>query len=111
MRVGTLLRAAIATFVGAGADVAFDHASTNGIIAVMFGTRGLTTFAGFAFFTRSAVFFLGVWLGGFVFDCYGSYKSGLVARHPVRNFVGDRQHAHRGAAGCAPCYRAGLSGD
>jgi len=46
---------------------------TNGIIAVMFGTRWLTTLAGFAFFSHQVGGFLGVWLGGLVFDRYGSY--------------------------------------
>jgi len=46
---------------------------TNGIIAVMFGTRWLATLAGFAFFSHQVGGFLGVWLGGLVFDRYGSY--------------------------------------
>jgi MFS family permease len=47
---------------------------TNGIIAVMFGTRWLATLAGFAFFSHQVGGFLGVWLGGLVFDRYGSYS-------------------------------------
>ena len=47
---------------------------TNGIIAIMFGTRWLTTLAGFAFFSHQLGGFLGVWLGGLVFDRYGSYS-------------------------------------
>ena len=46
---------------------------TNGIIAVMFGTRWLATLAGFAFFSHQVGGFLGVWLGGIVFDRTGSY--------------------------------------
>ena len=46
---------------------------TNGIIAVMFGTRWLATLAGFAFFSHQVGGFLGVWLGGIVFDRIGSY--------------------------------------
>ncbi len=46
---------------------------TNGIIAVMFGTRWLGTLAGFAFFSHQVGGFLGVLLGGIVFDRYGSY--------------------------------------
>jgi len=46
---------------------------TNGIIAVMFGTRWLATLAGFAFFSHQVGGFLGVWLGGLVFDRTGSY--------------------------------------
>jgi predicted MFS family arabinose efflux permease len=49
--------------------------STNGIIAVMFGTRWLATLAGFAFFSHQVGGFLGVWLGGLVFDRTGSYNA------------------------------------
>jgi len=47
---------------------------TNGIIAVMFGTRWLGTLAGFAFFSHQIGGFLGAWLGGLVFDRFGSYQ-------------------------------------
>jgi len=47
---------------------------TNGIIALMFGTRWLATLAGFAFFSHQVGGFLGVWLGGLVFDRTGSYS-------------------------------------
>jgi MFS family permease len=46
---------------------------TNGIIAVIFGTRWLATLGGFAFFSHQVGGFLGVWLGGIVFDRTGSY--------------------------------------
>ncbi len=48
---------------------------TNGIIAVMFGTRWLATLAGFAFFSHQVGGFLGVWLGGIVFERTGSYDT------------------------------------
>ncbi len=48
---------------------------TNGIIAVIFGTRWLATLGGFAFFSHQVGGFLGVWLGGIVFDRTGSYDS------------------------------------
>jgi MFS family permease len=48
---------------------------TNGIIAVMFGTRWLATLAGFAFFSHQVGGFLGVFLGGLVFDRTGSYDA------------------------------------
>ena len=48
--------------------------ATNGIIAVMFGTRWLATLAGLAFLSHQVGGFLGVWLGGIVFDRYGSYS-------------------------------------
>jgi len=46
---------------------------TNGIIALMFGTRWLGTLAGFAFSSHQVGGFLGAWLGGIVFDRTGSY--------------------------------------
>jgi len=46
---------------------------TNGLIAVMFGTRWLTMLAGLAFFSHQVGGFLGVWLGGVVFERTGSY--------------------------------------
>ncbi|MGH6979599.1 MAG: MFS transporter [Stellaceae bacterium] len=48
---------------------------TNGIIAVMFGTQWLATLSGFAFFSHQVGGFLGVWLGGIVFDRTGSYNT------------------------------------
>jgi MFS family permease len=47
---------------------------TNGIVALMFGTRWLGTLGGFAFFSHQVGGFLGVWLGGIVFDRTGSYN-------------------------------------
>jgi len=47
---------------------------TNGIIMLMFGTRWLATLSGFAFFSHQVGGFLGVWLGGLVFDRTGSYN-------------------------------------
>ena len=50
-------------------------APTNGIIALMFGTRWLATLAGLAFFSHQVGGFLGVWLGGVVFERTGSYDA------------------------------------
>ena len=47
---------------------------TSGLVAVMFGTRWLAMLFGFTFFSHQVGGFLGVWLGGFVFDHYGSYN-------------------------------------
>jgi len=46
---------------------------TSGLVALMFGTRWLTMLFGFAFFSHQVGGFLGVWLGGIVFDHYNSY--------------------------------------
>jgi MFS family permease len=49
--------------------------ATNGIIAVLFGTRWLATLGGFAFFSHQVGGFLGVLLGGIVFERTGSYDA------------------------------------
>ena len=46
---------------------------TNGLIALMFGTRWLTMLAGLAFFSHQVGGFLGVWLGGLLYEYTGSY--------------------------------------
>src|SRR5262245_800940 len=46
---------------------------TNGLVALMFGTRWLTMLAGLAFFSHQVGGFLGVWLGGFIYERTGSY--------------------------------------
>jgi len=48
---------------------------TNGIIALMFGTRWFATLSGFAFFNHQVGGFLGVWLGGVMFERTGSYDA------------------------------------
>jgi predicted MFS family arabinose efflux permease len=46
---------------------------TSALVALMFGTRWLATLYGFAFVSHQVGGFLGVWLGGIVFERYGSY--------------------------------------
>ncbi len=46
---------------------------TNGLIAMMFGTRWLSMLAGVAFFSHQVGSFLGVWLGGFAYEHTRSY--------------------------------------
>jgi MFS family permease len=48
---------------------------TSGLVVVMFGTRWLTMLFGFAFFSHQVGGFLGVWLGGLVFERTGSYDT------------------------------------
>jgi predicted MFS family arabinose efflux permease len=48
---------------------------TSALVAVMFGTRWLTMLFGFAFFSHQVGGFLGVWLGGKVFEQTGSYDA------------------------------------
>ena len=47
---------------------------TSGLVALMFGTRWLAMLFGFAFFSHQVGSFLGVWLGGIVFEQTGSYN-------------------------------------
>ncbi|MBU6458606.1 MAG: MFS transporter [Bradyrhizobium sp.] len=46
---------------------------TSSLVALMFGTRWLATLYGFAFFSHQVGGFLGVLLGGVVFEKFGSY--------------------------------------
>jgi len=46
---------------------------TTSLVALMFGTRWLATLYGFAFFSHQVGGFLGVWLGGVVFERFHSY--------------------------------------
>jgi MFS family permease len=48
---------------------------TSGLVSVMFGTRWLAMLFGFAFFSHQVGGFLGVWLGGLVFERTGSYDA------------------------------------
>jgi MFS family permease len=46
---------------------------TSALVALMFGTRWMATLFGFAFFSHQVGGFLGVWLGGLLFERTGSY--------------------------------------
>jgi MFS family permease len=46
---------------------------TSGLVALMFGTRWLAMLFGIAFFSHQVGGFLGVWLGGLVYEHTGSY--------------------------------------
>ena len=48
---------------------------TSGLVTVMFGTRWLAMLFGFAFFSHQVGGFLGVWLGGVLFERTGSYDA------------------------------------
>jgi len=47
---------------------------TSSLVALMFGTRWMAMLFGFAFFSHQVGGFLGVLLGGIVFDHFGSYN-------------------------------------
>ena len=46
---------------------------TSGLVAVMFGTRYMALLYGIVFFGHQVGSFIGVWLGGWLYDMNGSY--------------------------------------
>ncbi|MCQ1850118.1 MFS transporter [Neorhizobium galegae] len=46
---------------------------TNGLVAIMFGTRHLGLLGGIVFLSHQVGSFLGVWMGGYLYDRFGSY--------------------------------------
>lgn len=46
---------------------------TNAVVAQIFGVQHLSMLSGFVFFSHQIGSFMGVWLGGFLFDQTGSY--------------------------------------
>jgi predicted MFS family arabinose efflux permease len=46
---------------------------TSGLVAQIFGLRYMATLFGIVFFGHQVGSFLGVWLGGWLYDAYGSY--------------------------------------
>lgn len=46
---------------------------TTGIVAQIFGVRYLATLFGIIFLSHQLGSFIGVWLGGYLYDAYGSY--------------------------------------
>jgi len=48
---------------------------TSALVALMFGVRYMATLFGFAWFFHQVGAFLGVWLGGLIYERYGSYDA------------------------------------
>ena len=46
---------------------------TSGLVAQIFGARYMGTLFGFVFFSHQIGSFIGVWLGGRLFDIYGTF--------------------------------------
>ena len=46
---------------------------TSSLVALMFGTRHMAMLFGFAFFSHQVGGFLGVWLGGILYERFGTY--------------------------------------
>src|SRR5205814_962218 len=74
-----LLRASLPATLAFGAIMGLLWLSTvtptSGLVALMFGTRWLAMLFGFAFFSHRVGGFLGVWLGGMLFERTGSYDA------------------------------------
>ncbi|PWV98776.1 putative MFS family arabinose efflux permease [Hoeflea marina] len=47
---------------------------TNALVAIMFGTRHLGMLGGVVFLSHQVGSFLGVWLGGYLYDQFGTYN-------------------------------------
>jgi MFS family permease len=47
---------------------------TNSLVAIMFGTRHLGMLGGVVFLSHQIGSFLGVWLGGYLYDHFGTYN-------------------------------------
>jgi MFS family permease len=73
-----LLPASPATSIGFGIAIGLLWLSTvpptSGLVMLMFGTRYLAMLYGFAFFSHQVGGFLGVWLGGLLYEQLGSYN-------------------------------------
>ncbi|MEM1272487.1 MAG: MFS transporter [Pseudomonadota bacterium] len=48
---------------------------TSGLVAYIYGLRYMGTLYGIVFFSHQLGGFLGVWLGGWMFDLYGNYQA------------------------------------
>ena len=48
---------------------------TTGVVAGIFGTRFIATLIGITFFSHQIGSFLGIWLGGIVYDAMGNYDA------------------------------------
>jgi MFS family permease len=72
-----LLPASPATAIAFGISIGLLWLSTvpptSSLIMLMFGTRYMAMLFGFAFFSHQVGGFLGVWLGGVLYESYGSY--------------------------------------
>jgi predicted MFS family arabinose efflux permease len=48
---------------------------TSGLVATLFGPRHMSMLFGIVFFSHQVGGFLGAWLGGYIYDGFGSYTA------------------------------------
>jgi hypothetical protein len=79
---------------------------TNAIVAQIFGVQYMSMLGGFVFLSHQVGSFMGVWLGGKLYDMTGSYDGRVVAgrgpergRHAGQPAGARRRHRAHGAAG------------
>jgi len=81
---------------------------TNAVVAQIFGIQHLSMLSGFVFFSHQIGSFMGVWLGGFLYDRTGSYdlvwyiSIGLGVFAALINLPVREAAIHRPAAGRLP---------
>ena len=77
---------------------------TSSLVLLMFGTRYMAMLYGFTFFSHQVGGFLGVWLGGRLYEAYGSYTAvwwlsiALGIASTLINLPIKEQPVHRGPA-------------
>ena len=81
---------------------------TNGIVASIFGVRNMAMLGGFVFFGHQMGSFAGGWIGGYLYDHYGSYDVAwwiaiglslisVALNAPIRETAMPQRHAARAA--------------
>ncbi|MEA3393067.1 MAG: MFS transporter [Pseudomonadota bacterium] len=81
---------------------------TNAVVAQIFGVAHLSMLSGFVFFSHQIGSFMGVWLGGYLYDKTGSYDivwyiaialgvAAALVNLPVREATIQRRKAHAAA--------------
>ena len=72
---------------------------TSGLVAQIWGLRYMGTLYGIVFFSHQLGGFLGVWLGGRLYDVYRQLHAGLVGRRRRRRLLRARPPADPRAPG------------
>jgi MFS family permease len=82
---------------------------TNAMVAQIFGVAHLSMLSGFVFFSHQIGSFMGVWLGGFLYDRTGSYDIVWYISIALGVFAGLVNLPVRETPSCAPRGAAGLT--